>query len=356
MTASAGTLTPITSRIADGYLQLVADGDEVGATRVVTALLDDGVPAQRLIVDLIGGAQQRVGELWASNQWSVAREHAATAVGERALAAVAARTTAHPTRGRIALACVDGEWHGLPARMFAELLRLDGWRVDFLGASVPGRHLIVHLHQTGPDAVALSCMLPTRLPRAHAAITACRAAGVPVIAGGRGFGPGGRYAERLGAQVWAATGEDAVARLAGDWPPRDATDPHVDGSSLGSSLGDFLGEEEYTHLVRCRPQLIATAMDRLPAVYPPAHDYDPAQTESTSEDMGHIADFLAAALYIGEPGVFLDFVTWTTEVLGSRGVPATALRLGLTLIRDQLVDFPAATTMLDAALQTLPRT
>ncbi|GIE74407.1 cobalamin-binding protein [Actinoplanes philippinensis] len=348
MTTAAGTLTPITPRIADAYLHLVADGDEIGATELVSALLADGVPAQRIIVDLIGGAQRRVGELWAANRWSVAREHAATAVGERALAAVAARTTVHATRGRIALACVDGEWHGLPARMLAELLRLDGWRVDFLGASVPGRHLIVHLHQTGPDAVALSCMLPTRLPRAHAAITACRAAGLPVIAGGPGFGPGGRYAERLGAQAWAATGEEAVIRLATDWPPRNVTDLPLPEDEA------FLGDEEYTHLARCRPQLIATAMARLATVYPPAGDYDAAQTESTSEDMGHIADFLAAALYVGEPDIFLDFVTWTTTVLSSRGVPSTALRQGLILIRDQLVDFPAATAMLNAAVRSLP--
>ncbi|WP_433790378.1 cobalamin B12-binding domain-containing protein [Actinoplanes sp. CA-252034] len=350
MTAPGGTLTPITAPIADAYLGLVADGDEVGATELIGSLLADGVPAQRIIVDLIGGAQRRVGELWAANQWTVAREHAATAVGERALAAVAARTTVPPRRGRIALACVDGEWHGLPARMLAELLRLDGWRIDFLGANVPGRHLIVHLHQTGPDAVALSCMLPTRLPRAHAAITACRAAGLPVIAGGRGFGPGGRYAQRLGAQAWAATGEEAVTRLATDWPPRNVTDlPLPEDES-------FLGDEEYTHLARCRPQLIATAMDRLPTVYPPARDYDPVQAESTSEDMGHIADFLAAALYVGEPEIFLDFVSWTAEVLSSRSIPSTALRQGLTLISDQLVDFPTATSMLTTALQSLPRT
>jgi methanogenic corrinoid protein MtbC1 len=350
MTTSAGTITPaISGAVADHYLGLVADGDEAGATELVGDLLDDDVPAQRIIVDLIGATQARVGDLWAANQWSVAREHAATAVGERALATVAARTTTPPTRGRIALACVDGEWHGLPARMLAELLRLDGWRVDFLGASVPGRHLITHLHQTGPDAVALSCMIPTRLPRAHAAITACRSAGVPVIAGGRGFGPGGRWAERLGAHAWAGTGEEAVTLLAGDWPPRSMHDfPMPDGEP-------FIGDEEYTHLVRSRPQLIATAMGRLPVVYPPAGDYDETQVEATTEDMGHIADFLAAALYVGEPTIFTDFTRWTSYVLESRGVPPTALRIGLDLIRDQLVDFPNATAMLDTALGALPR-
>ncbi|BAL90659.1 hypothetical protein AMIS_54390 [Actinoplanes missouriensis 431] len=329
----------------DHYLELIGDGDEQGAIDVAAALLDSGMPAQQVISDLIGAAQRRVGELWASNEWGVAREHAATAVSERVLAAVGARTAVPATRGRITLACVDGEWHGLPARMLAEMLRLDGWRVDFLGASVPGRHLITHLHQTGPDAVALSCMIPTRLPRAHAAITACRAAGIPVIAGGRGFGPDGRYARLLGADAWAATGEEAVARLADDWPP-----PYV-----ADHPGTFLGDEEYTHLVRSRPQLITCAMDRLPAVYPEAHHYDQAQIDATAEDIGHIADFLAAALYVGDEAIFTDFVEWTAEVLSSRGVPPGALRVGLRLVRDQLVDFPMAIKMIDSAVAGLPR-
>jgi methanogenic corrinoid protein MtbC1 len=343
MTAPTQPLPLHDPRLAEHYLSLIGDGDERGASELAVALLDGGTPAQRIIVDLIGPSQARVGELWAANEWSVAREHSATAVNERVLAVLAARTTIRPSRGRITLACVDGEWHGLPARMLAELLCLDGWRVDFLGASVPGRHLITHLHQTGPDAVALSCMIPTRLPRAHAAITACRAAGVPVIAGGRGFGPGGRYAERLGADAWAAAGEEAVTRLADDWPPPYVSDvPFLDSDS-------FLGDEEYTHLVRSRPQLIATAMSRLPATYPVAHHYDHGQLEATAEDLGHIADFLAAALYVGEEQIFTDF-EWTEGVLAVRGVPEAALRAGLRLIRDQLIDFPAAIAMLDAAL------
>ncbi|GGN66989.1 cobalamin-binding protein [Actinoplanes lobatus] len=335
--------------VTDRYLGLVADSDEAGAIELVGELHDRGVPAERIIVDLIGGTQLRVGELWAANEWSVAREHAATAVSERALATVAAHTTTREPRGRITLACVDGEWHGMPARMLAELLRLDGWRVDFLGASVPGRHLITHLHQTGPDAVALSCTIPTRLPRAHAEITACRAAGVPVIAGGRGCGPGGRYAARLGAHAWAGSGEEAVARLTTDWPPRTVT-----GFPAVGTDGHLGGDEEYTHLVRGRPELIATAMERLTTAYPAAHEYDAAQTESTVEDIGHIVDFLAAALYVGEQEIFTDFIVWTSGVLASRGVPPAALRTGLRLIHDQLTDFPAAVAMLDAAMVRLP--
>lgn len=66
------------------------------------------------------------------------------------------------------MACIDGEWHALPARLVAEVLRLRGWRVDYLGAQVPTPHLISHLHRAGPEAVALSSSIATRLPAAHA--------------------------------------------------------------------------------------------------------------------------------------------------------------------------------------------
>ena len=154
------------------FLRLVGDGDECGAIDVVTDLLDDGVAPQRVMSELIAGTLVRVGRLWAADEWSIAREHAATAACERALAAVAARTEVFPHRGRITIACVDGELHALPPRLLAETLRLDGWRTDFLGAGIPGPHLVTHLHQTRPEAVALSCTIATRLPQAHAAITA----------------------------------------------------------------------------------------------------------------------------------------------------------------------------------------
>ncbi len=347
MTASAttGPRSLDDPGVSEEYLRRVGDGDEYGAVEIVTALLDNGVDAARVMLDLIARTQRRVGELWAANEWSIAREHAATAISERALAAVAARTEVRPTRGRLTVACVDGEWHALPVRILGEMLRLDGWRVDFLGANVPGPHLVTHLHQTGPDAVALSCMLTIRLPRAHAAITACRSVGVPVIAGGPGFGPDGRWAHRLGADAWAAGAEGAVRRLARDWPPR-IDDPYQ---------AAFLGDDEYTYLVRHRGDLVSTAMTRLAAAYPPIAGYDRRQYDATVEDLGHLVDFLAAALYVADDQIFTDFVGWTAAVLRARQVPPVALRTGLALIGDQLRDYPSATAVVNAGLATLRR-
>ncbi|GAA0806620.1 cobalamin B12-binding domain-containing protein [Spirilliplanes yamanashiensis] len=340
---SVDTIGPGLDRpgLSDEYLGLLGDGDEYGAVELALGLLGAGVPPERILLDLIAPTQAKVGELWAANAWSVAREHAATAISERVVAAVAARTNRRPGRGRLTVACTDGEWHALPVRILAEVLRLRGWQVDFLGANVPGPHLITHLHQTGSDVVALSCTLPTRLPRAHAAITACQAVGVPVIAGGAGFGRHGRHALLLGADAWAATAEEAADRLEHDWPPAASGDPHS---------RPFLGDDEYTEVVRGRGEFLAVALGRLAAAYPEALAYDERQRDATLEDYGHIADFLAAALYVDDPDVFTDFIGWTAAVLTARGVPPAALSVGLEAYRAQLRHYPRASAILQAGI------
>jgi hypothetical protein len=112
----------------------------------------------------------------------------------------------------------------------------------------------------------------------------------------------------------------------------------------------FLGDDEYTYVVRHRPALIGTAMGRLAADHPAVRDYDQRQLDATAEDMGHIVDFLAASLYVSETTIFTDFVAWTRGVLAARGVPAAALRAGLLLVRDQLRDYPTALAVIDAGL------
>ncbi|MCQ4203410.1 cobalamin-dependent protein, partial [Streptomyces coelicoflavus] len=182
---------------ADRLWSAVLAGDTHAAVDVVEDALGAGLDAEAVLLDVIGAVQRRVGAEWAANRMSVAGEHTATAINDRAIAALPVLRPGAP-RGRVTVACVDQEWHALPARLVAETLRLRGWQVDYLGAQVPTARLIGHIHRTGPDAVCLSSSLATRLPLAHRAITAVQAAGAPVMTGGLAFGADGRYARLLG--------------------------------------------------------------------------------------------------------------------------------------------------------------
>ncbi len=324
----------------------VLDGDEYAAGATVFAAVDDGMPAEDVLLEVIAPVQRRIGSEWAANRLTVAQEHAATAINDRVIAALAHRSagTAGPTAGRVVVACVDGEWHALPARLLAEVLRLRGWGVEFLGAQVPTPHLIAHLHQHAADAVALSCSIPTRLPTAHAAITACQAAGIPVLAGGAAFGRDGRYARLLGADGWAPDARAAAQRLSEGFArtPRLSTHQVIDDLP-------HLADQEYTMVGGMAAQLVQVTMSELERRFPAMRVYTDVQRQHTQEDLAHIVDYLATALYTGDSEQFTDFITWTADILTARGVPAASLHPGLDLIGAQLRDFPRTQALLQSA-------
>ncbi len=198
---------------ADKLWSSVRAADEHSALDVVGSALAAGLDAETVLLEVIGAVQHRVGAEWAANRLSVVEEHAATAINDRVIAALSADRPA-TFLGRVTVACVDKEWHALPARLLAETLRLRGWQVGYLGAQVPTAHLVSHVHRTGADTVCLSAALSTRLPMAHAAITAVQAVGTPVMVGGLAFGADGRWARQLGADAWAPEARAAADRLA----------------------------------------------------------------------------------------------------------------------------------------------
>ncbi|MFJ6700593.1 B12-binding domain-containing protein [Streptomyces sp. NPDC091272] len=347
------------ARSAEQLWDAVSAGDEYSATGVVTRALDDGVDPETVLLDVIAPVQGKVGEEWAANRMSVAQEHAATAVNERAVAALAGHPAARrtPDLGRITVACVDGEWHALPARLVAEVLKLRGWQVDYLGAQVPAPHLIAHLHRTGADAVALSSSIATRLPTAHAAITACQAVGVPVLVGGAAFGPDGRYARLLGAQAWAPDARAAADLLAEGPLPR----PEADRQQMDDL--PHLADQEYTMVSRSSDTLVRTVFHALRTVFhalqdafPAMRGYDDMQRERTAEDLAHIVEFLATALYLGDGDLFVRFLAWTARILVARGVPAHSLPPALDLLAGELKDFPRAARILRRGTESLAPT
>jgi methanogenic corrinoid protein MtbC1 len=342
--------TPSLAARTERFWTALENADERSAVALVTEALDRGFPPEGVLLEVIAPAQRRVGVRWAENRLTVAQEHAATAISDRAVTAVAAHPAARTAArlGRVTVACADGEWHTLPARLVAEVLRLRGWRVDFLGAHVTTRQLVAHVHSTGPDAVALSCSLPVRLPVAHAAITACQAAGVPVLAGGGGFGPGGRYARLLGADAWAGSARAAAERLTAGVPPPSAL-PRDGGEEAP------LGEREHALVNGARSRIVDEVLAALPERYPEVRGYTGRQREHTAEDLHRVVEYLAAALYVDDPGLFEGFVAWTGRIMAARGLPVHALSAVLEAMTGAFSGLPRASAYIAAARAALDR-
>ncbi|RDI21513.1 methanogenic corrinoid protein MtbC1 [Lentzea flaviverrucosa] len=332
---------------ADALWEAAFAGDEHRAADVVLGAAAE-LGHETVLLEVIGAVQHRVGREWAANRISVAQEHAITAINDRAVTALSiTKPRRRPEHGRVTVACVDGEWHALPARLLAEVLSLRGFAVDYLGAQVPTPHLITYLHRTGPDVVALSSSIATRLPVAHSTMTACQATGVPVMVGGAAFGVDGAYARRFGANAWAADARSAADMLLSRTLTAPGT-PHQPVDDL-----PHLADQEYTLVSRTARALVRSVYRGLEERVPAMRSYSDEQRQHTAEDLAHIVDYLATALYVDDDALFRDFLEWTGAVLNARGVPAQVLEPALELLAAQLRDFPRAQRMLAQPARSL---
>ncbi|MEU5876944.1 cobalamin-dependent protein [Spirillospora sp. NPDC047279] len=332
----------------DDLWKAMVDGDEHAATDAALAAVDAGCDVESLLLNVIAPLQERVGVEWAADRMTVVQEHIATAICERTIAVLAHRPSARPGnggKGRIMVTCTDGEWHALPARLLATVLRLRGWQVDYLGAQMPIPHLIMHLHRIRPDVVALSSSIATRLPTAHSTVIACQSIGIPALVGGAAYGNDDRYARLLGADGWARDARGVADGLA-DGRPDPPSHDHQPIDDL-----PHLADQEYTMVSRYSSQIVPQVLAQLPEMPGRQHD-------DTVECVAHLVDFLATGLYLNDIEVFTRYVTWITEVLGSRGIPAQThcIRPTLDLVRSTFSDFPRTQTLLAHAYAVLAPT
>jgi methanogenic corrinoid protein MtbC1 len=329
----------MTSADTSAYIDLLLAGDLEGARHHVDAL-SARYPPHHMILNILAPAQAEIGRRWEDNQISVADEHVATSITDALLAQLGAATPLPTRDASIAVSCVEGDWHVVPARMAAELLRVEGYRVRFLGGSLPADHLERYLAEMQPAAVCLSCSLPLFLPGALRSVEAAHRAGIPVMAGGRGFGRDDHAAVRLGADGWANTMTGATRQLALWARTRPAE----------HSLS-FADTEGWSAIELARSELVDHTMILLSESWPWTRDLDERQLERTREDLSYIYQFLAVSLLVDDDRIFVEFLVWLSGVLTSRNLPPSTVSATIPILTKSL----AAAGRLTARVERLLR-
>jgi methanogenic corrinoid protein MtbC1 len=196
------------------YFDLVTDARVEEAVALCVDLLEQGTPPDTITLRLLRPVQREIGRLWALGSWTIAQEHAATAVTDTVLGTLGALVPGDPQGEPVVVACPESEWHALAARMIAQLLRWRGVATDYVGTVPSDAALDQMLSDRQPRALALSCSTTAALPGAARAVAVAARRQTPLLAGGVGFGPRGRYARAVGITAWDPSPAQAVRRLA----------------------------------------------------------------------------------------------------------------------------------------------
>jgi methanogenic corrinoid protein MtbC1/DNA-binding XRE family transcriptional regulator len=196
-------------------LDALISGDQLAATQVVDNLVSKRWEPAFVYVNAIGHCLAEIGARWHNGDLSIAIEHRATQIALRLLSR--AQDAYAPTRrvGRRALVTsVEGDNHLIGGLAFANLLRFEGWEVDFLGADSPVSSIVYLVTQENPDLVGLSVTIEEYLPTATSAVKALKAINenLIVVVGGAAAGTSDAAIALAEADFYGA---DAVAAV--DW-------------------------------------------------------------------------------------------------------------------------------------------
>ena len=195
------------------YLEALLGGDTTAAGAVVGEASRRGLTVEQIYLHLLAPALVEVGARWRARRLSVAEEHLASEITLREMERLRERLAPPPGSGLCAvLGCVEGEPHAIGLRMFGDFLTIDGWTIDYLGASVPAGDLAALVARRRPALVALSVTQTDRLPALALAASALRKLGssAPVLAGGAALRGRAGAAATLGVEAVASDARAGV--------------------------------------------------------------------------------------------------------------------------------------------------
>ena len=323
------------------YVEALGRSSMRDAIRLVSDLARSGVPLDRIVGQVLAPAQVEVGRMWEQGRWSVAQEHTATGITEIALqTAVLAAGVRMPEVGQpsLVLACADGEWHALSARMAADLLRSAGVDVTYVGASLPSESLADFLAAQAPTALGLSCSTAMTLVGARETIAEAHGAGIPVLLAGSAFGADGTRAEAIGADAWVADALDAVEVLR-----RWAAEPPT---TFGTAVDP--GTDEWELLATAPSDWVDDVMTRLAARRPTLRSQSKALEARLRKEAAYLLRCAAGVQLTGDVAMLREYTTWLRGVMTVRRVPADLLDDLYACAVEALADrAPLAAGMLD---------
>lgn len=160
--------------------------------------------SQGLLQKVVAPLASRLGDLWRDGDLTAAEEHFASGVVRGFLAHLARPFALPENAPGLVVATPVGQLHELGAVLVSAAASSHGWRVTYLGTSLPAVEIAGAVLRTGARALALSIVYPADDPNLPAELTALKRhlpADVAVVAGGRAVVAYASALASIGAEV-----------------------------------------------------------------------------------------------------------------------------------------------------------
>lgn len=205
-----------TGRLAASYLRSLLDGNRGAARDLIFAVLDRGIDASDIYLQVFQQSQIEVGRLWQTNQISVAQEHFCTAATLQIMTQVLGRVSGAVQRNgrRLVATCVGGDLHEVGIRIVSDFFELNGWDTYYLGADTPVDDVISAALMNRAHVLAVSVTMTYHLAAVEKLFTSVRSDprchSLRILVGGHPFNATPDLWRKVGADGFAADAHQAL--------------------------------------------------------------------------------------------------------------------------------------------------
>ncbi|WP_409229226.1 helix-turn-helix domain-containing protein [Gudongella sp. SC589] len=207
----------LTDRVLENFIANLIQGKGEEAKKIAKAIHSGGMKLTQIITDLFIPTLYRLGQMWERDEITVAQEHYSTGIISSLTEFLSEVEPTTNTKRHVALFMTPGdEEHTLSLRFVSQFFRAAGWRIIFIGRSIPLWDLKQVIKQGEVDLVVLSVFSTGSLNSAEYLVQALRNEGgkqsPKILMGGRGIDTR-ELAEKAGADIYLDNLEDLAEKI-----------------------------------------------------------------------------------------------------------------------------------------------
>lgn len=202
-------------------LDLMLNSDYKSCLEFITAFIHSPRELGDFYVDILTPCLHKIGRLWEEGEISAAQECLVTAIATQVMSAMYSKfVLSAATKGRVLIMLAPREQHAVGARMFSDLLEMDGWQVKNPGPQSTISDILEILREFKPHVLGISVVIPFHIDSVCQMISQIKKdrtlQNIKILVGGLAFAASPDLWRATGADAYCADSRETVKELA-DW-------------------------------------------------------------------------------------------------------------------------------------------
>jgi 5-methyltetrahydrofolate--homocysteine methyltransferase len=192
--------------------EAIIKGDQNNAVKITRTAIDEGMKAEKILNEGLIAGMDVIGARFKKNEVYIPEVLIAARAMKSAmeiLAPALAKAGVKPV-GKLLIGTVQGDLHDIGKNLVAMMMKGAGFEVIDLGVDVSPEKFVEQSKTRSVNLVGISALLTTTMPSMEKTVKALKSAGVKVkvMIGGAPVTQG--YADKIGADAYAADAATAV--------------------------------------------------------------------------------------------------------------------------------------------------